>query len=152
MYGNLQWISVFNCQNATFLFLPSILCRLFYNMFRPPLPSSGVVILTTIACGKRCYFQQKSIKCWYMLIASSTHCHLCIKSVICNNCTVLIFWAGMHFIKKGKVIPITGRGGPYGCETSRLPHFLDNRLTDGGKFIGLTRQEIPVTGCGGPQG
>jgi hypothetical protein len=26
-----------------------------------------------------------------------------------------------------------GREGPYGCETSRFPHFLDNRLTDGGK-------------------
>jgi hypothetical protein len=32
--------------------------------------------------------------------------------------------------KKGKVIPVTGRGGPQGCETSRLPHFLDNLLTD----------------------
>jgi hypothetical protein len=25
---------------------------------------------------------------------------------------------------KGKTIPVTGCGGPYGCETSRLPHFL----------------------------
>jgi hypothetical protein len=35
--------------------------------------------------------------------------------------------------KKGKAIPVTGSGGPYGCERSRLPHFLDNRLTDGGE-------------------
>jgi hypothetical protein len=35
---------------------------------------------------------------------------------------------------KGKAIHVTGRGGPYGCETSRLPHFLDNRLTDGGEI------------------
>jgi hypothetical protein len=34
---------------------------------------------------------------------------------------------------KGKPSPVTGRGGPYGCEMSRFPHFLDNRLTDGGK-------------------
>jgi hypothetical protein len=34
--------------------------------------------------------------------------------------------------KKGNAIPVTGRGGPLGCEMSRLPHFLDNRLTDGG--------------------
>jgi hypothetical protein len=27
-----------------------------------------------------------------------------------------------------------GRGGTYVSETSRLPHFLDNRLTDGGEF------------------
>jgi hypothetical protein len=32
--------------------------------------------------------------------------------------------------KKGKAIPVTGRGGPQGYETSRLPHFLENRLTD----------------------
>jgi hypothetical protein len=29
-------------------------------------------------------------------------------------------------------------GDPYGCETSRLPHFLDNRLTDGGEVVSLT--------------
>jgi hypothetical protein len=32
-----------------------------------------------------------------------------------------------------KATPVTDRGGPLGCETSRLPHFLDNRLTDGGE-------------------
>jgi hypothetical protein len=26
-----------------------------------------------------------------------------------------------------------------GCETSRLPHFLDNLLTDGGEIVSLTR-------------
>jgi hypothetical protein len=31
-------------------------------------------------------------------------------------------------------------GGPQGCETSRLSHFLDNRLTDDGEVISLTRQ------------
>jgi hypothetical protein len=41
---------------------------------------------------------------------------------------------------KGKAIPVTGRGGPYGCESSRLPHFLDNRHTDGGEFVILTLQ------------
>jgi hypothetical protein len=34
----------------------------------------------------------------------------------------------------------TGRGGPWGCETSRLTHFLGNRLTDGGKFVSLTHR------------
>jgi hypothetical protein len=28
-------------------------------------------------------------------------------------------------IKKGKAIPVTGCGGPEGCERSRLPHLLD---------------------------
>jgi hypothetical protein len=37
----------------------------------------------------------------------------------------------------GEAIPVTGRGGP-GCETSRVPHFLENRLKDGGKFATIT--------------
>jgi hypothetical protein len=41
---------------------------------------------------------------------------------------------------KGKAIPVTGHGGPKGCETSRFPHYLDNRLTDGGKVVSLTRR------------
>jgi hypothetical protein len=28
---------------------------------------------------------------------------------------------------KGKDIPVTGHGGPYGCERLRLPHYLDKR-------------------------
>jgi hypothetical protein len=40
---------------------------------------------------------------------------------------------------KGKAISVTGLGGPYGCETSRLPHFVDNRLTDGGEIVSLKR-------------
>jgi hypothetical protein len=40
----------------------------------------------------------------------------------------------------GKAIPVTDRGGPYGCETSSLPHFLDNRLTDGGEVVSSTRR------------
>jgi hypothetical protein len=39
---------------------------------------------------------------------------------------------------KGKAIPVTGSGGPLGCETSRLPHFIDNRLTVGGEVVSLT--------------
>jgi hypothetical protein len=42
---------------------------------------------------------------------------------------------------KGKAIPVTDRGGPQGCETSRLPHFLHNRLTDGGEVVSLTRRQ-----------
>jgi hypothetical protein len=35
--------------------------------------------------------------------------------------------------EKGEAIPVTGRGGPYGCETSRLPHFLYNEFRHGGE-------------------
>jgi hypothetical protein len=41
---------------------------------------------------------------------------------------------------KGKAIPVTGHEGPQGCETSRLPYFLDNWLTDGSKVLSLMRQ------------
>jgi hypothetical protein len=36
-------------------------------------------------------------------------------------------------------IPVTGREGPYDWETSRIPHFVDNRLTDGGEVVSPTR-------------
>jgi hypothetical protein len=41
---------------------------------------------------------------------------------------------------KGKAITATGREGPSGCETSRIPHFLDNLLKDGGEVVRLTRR------------
>jgi hypothetical protein len=37
-------------------------------------------------------------------------------------------------------MPATSRGGPFCCETSRLPHFLDIRLTDGSEAVRFTRQ------------
>jgi hypothetical protein len=39
---------------------------------------------------------------------------------------------------KRKTIPVTRRGGPHGCETSRVPHFPHNRLTDDGEDVSLT--------------
>jgi hypothetical protein len=46
--------------------------------------------------------------------------------------------------KKGKALPVTGRGGPYGCERLRLPHFLDIWLTDGGKVVSALRAGRPL--------
>jgi hypothetical protein len=39
---------------------------------------------------------------------------------------------------KSKAIPVTGRGGLYGCEMLRILHCLDNRLRDGGKVVSPT--------------
>jgi hypothetical protein len=39
-----------------------------------------------------------------------------------------------------KAIPVIGHGSPYVYEILRLPHFLDNRLTDGVKGVSLTRR------------
>jgi hypothetical protein len=43
-----------------------------------------------------------------------------------------------------KAIPVTGCGDPYGCETSRLPHFLDSRLKDGVDVVSLTRRQAAL--------
>jgi hypothetical protein len=50
------------------------------------------------------------------------------------------------YFTRGKAIHLTDRGGPYGCETPRLPHFLDNRLTDGSEVVRLTRRPHLTTG------
>jgi hypothetical protein len=39
--------------------------------------------------------------------------------------------------KMGKDVPVKGLGSPYGWEPWRLPHFLDNPLTDGGEVASL---------------
>jgi hypothetical protein len=41
----------------------------------------------------------------------------------------------IHYIKEGKANLVRGRVGPWGCETSRIPHLLDNRLTDSGEAV-----------------
>jgi hypothetical protein len=38
-----------------------------------------------------------------------------------------------------RYLSVTGRGGRYGCETSRLPHFVASQLTYGGE-ASLTRR------------
>jgi hypothetical protein len=43
---------------------------------------------------------------------------------------------------KGKVFLSTGLGGPWGCERLRLLHFLENRLSDGGKVVSPSRRPI----------
>jgi hypothetical protein len=45
----------------------------------------------------------------------------------------------LNLMAKRWSCPVTGREGPEGCETSRLPHFLDSQLTDGGEAVSLTR-------------
>jgi hypothetical protein len=56
------------------------------------------------------------------------------------NPTVLYNSFSSSAKRKGKAIPVTGRGYPEGYETSKLTHFLDNRLTDGGEVASLKRR------------
>jgi hypothetical protein len=55
---------------------------------------------------------------------------------LAGNCITLLTYI-LHYVSKGKGIPVTCRGGPYDCETSRLPHFLENWLTGGGEVVRL---------------
>jgi hypothetical protein len=50
-----------------------------------------------------------------------------------------------HAQKKGQTISVTGLEGPYGCETSRFPRFLDKWIRDGGEAVSLTRR--PAAFC-----
>jgi hypothetical protein len=47
---------------------------------------------------------------------------------------------------KGKDIPVAGGEDPEGCETSRIPHLLDSRLTCGGEFVSLKRKPPSTPG------
>jgi hypothetical protein len=51
---------------------------------------------------------------------------------------------------KSKAIPVTGHGCPLVCEMSSLPHFLDDRLTDGREVVSLTCW-LPFTPPPSPQ-
>jgi hypothetical protein len=42
--------------------------------------------------------------------------------------------------KIDEAVPLTGHAGPKGCETSRLPYFLHNRLTEGGEVVSFARR------------
>jgi hypothetical protein len=64
------------------------------------------------------------------------------------------FYTKLYWLQregKGKGTRITGHGGPKGCESSRLPHFLDSQLTDGSEVVSLKRwltfipRKIPCT-------
>jgi hypothetical protein len=44
--------------------------------------------------------------------------------------------------RKCKAFAVTGRGGPERSETLRLPHFLDEWLSDGNEVVSLKRRPL----------
>jgi hypothetical protein len=56
------------------------------------------------------------------------------------TCVSMNLFHVQSFNKRPETIPVTGREGEQGCETSRFPFCLDNRLTEGGGIISLTRR------------
>jgi hypothetical protein len=49
--------------------------------------------------------------------------------------------------KKGKAMPVTGHGGPEGCEMSRLPHFSGQTGCKGVDLINLLRIGMVIAYC-----
>jgi hypothetical protein len=43
---------------------------------------------------------------------------------------------------KRETIRVADCGGPWGCDTSRFPHLLENQLRNGGEVAGLTRRPL----------
>jgi hypothetical protein len=87
----------------------------------------------------RCFFQ-------YLFSPVNSHSTDSYIFIIVLSSTVYSHDTDSVIKYKGKAFRVTG------CETSRFPHFLDNRFTDGGEVVSLTGQAIPVTGRGGPYG
>jgi hypothetical protein len=49
----------------------------------------------------------------------------------------ILYYLCLKGIVKAKAVPVTSRGGPWGCTTSRLLHFLNNLFIDGGEVVSL---------------
>jgi hypothetical protein len=72
---------------------------------------------------------------WYVELMPRVCQHLSVIPCMVLNGRIKV-WTGKKV--KGKAIPVTGHDSPQGYETSRLPHFLDNQLTDSYEVVCLT--------------
>jgi hypothetical protein len=59
-------------------------------------------------------------------------------------CVASLKFDGLFHTIEGRAIPVTGSRGPWRCEMLTLPHFLDNRLTDGGEAVSLMHQPVAL--------
>jgi hypothetical protein len=55
-------------------------------------------------------------------------------------------WSQAFSRTYSKAVLVTGRGGPQGCGTSRFPHFVHSRLTEGGEVINFMRYALYPAG------
>jgi hypothetical protein len=58
-------------------------------------------------------------------------------------CQVLepIVEISLFFLRKDQAIPVTGHGGPHGCQTLTFARLLDNDLTDGAEVVSIKRRK-----------
>jgi hypothetical protein len=82
------------------------------------------------------YISSRTFQSIYLRVIFRNIPFFCAEEFLSPTLTGAIISAGGPSI----AIPVAGCGGPQDCETSRLPHFLDSRLTDGGEVVSLTRR------------
>jgi hypothetical protein len=69
-------------------------------------------------------------------------CSVCLKPLSSRIFAMILIRLESSYKITVKLVQrkdVMWRGSSYVCETSSLPHFLYNRLTDGGEFVSLTR-------------
>jgi hypothetical protein len=103
-----------------------------------------------IMCGHMRYEHLKSLSPSYVSVPAVGKLKTEVSTAKCNTTRRVKEEATAHkqFViirrlithAQSKTNPATGRGDPHGCETSRLLYFLDNRLTDDGEVVSLTRR------------
>jgi hypothetical protein len=72
----------------------------------------------------------------FLTVSQLGHAWCVISDIRKKN--VLLFVHSSSISKKR--LPIKGRAGLNGGDVSRIPHFVDIRLTDGGEFVSLRRR------------
>jgi hypothetical protein len=94
----------------------------------------------------RCSVEIQAIRITFLDFSwSSSILTLECRNNILNYTATVFFLIILQFVvhyvpKKSKAIFVTGRGELQGCEMLRIPHCLDNRLTDCGKVVSPTHR------------
>jgi hypothetical protein len=121
------------------------LCLSTFNLFRvlqEPTSQNIFNYLNSTSIFERNF---KKIEVWFALLYSLTH-----KTEVCAlsaglRCTVTEqYTITHHSLLSPKAIPVTGRGGPQGCETSRLSHLLYTIVSQMAARLSALRSSRPL--------
>jgi hypothetical protein len=100
------------------------------------LPDSAATRCSISEDGNSRFLRNSNVLSYY-IVSQLTRCHFeHNKTKFRTHIKDKTKWCWPCEGKKDKAIPVTDRGGPQVCETSRL----DSRLTDGGEVVSLKRR------------
>jgi hypothetical protein len=77
---------------------------------------------------------EKSAASWDMVLCSAVE-----FKALTDGCEEF-YLLGYNAVKKSEAILVTGRGGLQGCDMIKIPHCLDNGLTDGSNVVSPTHR------------